>query len=127
MLLSKYLYRLLLSEEIDQDKAILALNGIKGILSQCINSFSKGNQRIEISANTSHFLGRIGGYSGSMNLLKSLGFNLETKNFSGLVLLLRAGPQIIADINKCYTNLCEFLEIFKLSRISNQFVADYEL
>ena len=114
-------------EEPDVDKIILALNSVKTILENCKAQGSKESKMIELSANSSYFLGRIGGYEGTLNLLKDVGFDLHSKPFTGLTFSMKFTQENRKKVNEYISLLKTSIEQIMQARTNEQFLPDYEL
>ena len=120
------LLRSLTEEEPDPDKVILALSATISILKNFIEEVKKGVKVIEISAGSSYFLGRIGGYKSLAKLLKDIGFNLDSKPYIGLSLTIKNSPQAGKKVKEYLGLINEFIDTFKNSRTMDQFLPDFE-
>lgn len=114
-------------EEPDVDKIILALNSLKTILENCKAQGSTESKLIELCANSSYFLGRIGGYEGALNILKDVGFYLHSKPFTGLIFSMKFTQENRKKVNEYIPLLKTSIEKIMNARTNEQFVPDYEL
>lgn len=117
---------MLIEEESDPDKIMLALNAILGILIEFKEKIKFKTKNIEISAASSYFLGRVGGYKSSAVILKELGFDLISSKHTGLILNIKKTSQSIQKIKNFGQILKDFISDFKDARRNDQFLPDYE-
>lgn len=121
--LKYFLCRSLLNEEPDTDKAMLAVNGVKVLFENYLNSEINP---YEISATTPLFIARISAYTSTSEFLQQVGFKMSLKSHSGFVFTLQKAKFLKNTIKEYKILLENFIELFKVCRLKEQFLPDFK-